>query len=218
MDMHDIAVQIAGQQSRLKLRQGAITAVAADGTLSVTVAGSAVVLTGIKALASVCPVVGVAVWLATDGRDLFAIGTMSPPAYCSLLRTTDAATTTGVYLEVSFAAATRIDAAGMWAAGAPTKITCTVPGVYQLSGGVNWDASNDGRRDCRLLVNGTGVASSVVPAENVGVAQSVSLVTPLALGDYVELQIRQSSGGNLSAIAGALGPKLVACWIGRPVA
>lgn len=80
MDMHDIAVQIAGQQSRWKLRQGAITAVAEDGTLSVTVAGSAVVLTGIKAFDSVSPAPGAAVWLATDGRDLFAIGTISPPA------------------------------------------------------------------------------------------------------------------------------------------
>ena len=50
-----------------------------DGTLTVTVAGSTTQVTGVKAFASVCPSPGHGVWLATDGTDLMAIGTIGPP-------------------------------------------------------------------------------------------------------------------------------------------
>jgi len=74
MDMHDIAQLIAGQGPSLRLRQAEVTAVASDGTLSLKIGGSETIVTGVKAFASVCPVVGGSVWVATDGVDVIGLG------------------------------------------------------------------------------------------------------------------------------------------------
>jgi len=77
MDLHEIAKLVAGRGPTMRLRQAKVTAIAGDGTLSVTVAGSAVVLTGVKKFASVSATVGANVFLLTDGVDLIAIGTIA---------------------------------------------------------------------------------------------------------------------------------------------
>lgn len=77
MDIHEIAQQIASEVGAggLHLRQGVVTAVAGDGSLSVKIGGSDVAVSGIRAFTSVAPVVGGAVWLAVDGPLVIAIGT-----------------------------------------------------------------------------------------------------------------------------------------------
>lgn len=59
-------------------RQGTVTAVNADFTVDVTIAGSTTSITGVKTLTSCAPRVGDGVWLSTDGQDLFALGTVAP--------------------------------------------------------------------------------------------------------------------------------------------
>jgi microcystin-dependent protein len=74
MDLTTIAHLVAGEGGKLRLRQAEVTAVAGDGTLTVLIGGSGVPVSGVKAFASVAPVVGESVWMVTDGVDLIAIG------------------------------------------------------------------------------------------------------------------------------------------------
>ena len=77
MDLHEIAKEIAGAgDAGLHLRQGVVSAIAADGTLTVTIAGSSKSIAGVHALSSAGPVVGSAVWLAVDGPLVLAIGSV----------------------------------------------------------------------------------------------------------------------------------------------
>lgn len=221
MDMHEIAEVVAGRPAtaRVRFRQGTVAAVAADGTLSVKIAGSDVTLTGIRALASVCPIIGAGVWLASDGLDLFAIGTMAPtgPAFCSLTRTVDGNLATGQWYDLSFGTSDRDDPYGMWDATAADRVTCIAPGVYHLFGAVTYDNNSTGRRDVRIGVNGAAVTyDGRLPVTGVNTSCTVSTLYELAAGDYVQLGARQSSGGTLAVIASSGGIRLTACWL-RPV-
>jgi microcystin-dependent protein len=83
MDLHEVAKIIAGPGGGgpgLRLRLGTVTAVAGDGTFSATIAGSAVVVSGIRAFDSVSPAVGKGIWLAVQGADVFGIGHIGAPA------------------------------------------------------------------------------------------------------------------------------------------
>lgn len=220
MDLHEVAEALAGPEPRIRLRQGAVSSIQSDGTITVTIAGSTTAIAGVRCLASVCPIVGAAVWLATDGADVFALGTITTtgPAYCSVTRTNDGTLGTGTWYELSFATNTRTDPYGMWSSGAADRITCVTPGIYLLTGQVTYEANGTGRRDCRLLVNGSSIVRTYEAAyANLELPISVATVYPLAVGDYVQLGARQSSGGNLSVRSGgADGIRIAAQWL-RPV-
>lgn len=224
MDMHDLAAVIAGsgQGARLRLRQGLVGAVAGDGTISVYVGGAyARPVTGVKCLASYCPRALGGVWLVSDGADLFAVGSITPegPAYCSVERTNDGVLATGTWYELSFATSTRTDPYGMWAAGTPDRIICRTPGIYQLSAVVTFGTNATGRRDLLILVNGASIGGTMVPAASGTVTKlAASMPRALALGDYVQLSARQSSGGDLTVTAGAGNICLAAAWLRGPVA
>jgi hypothetical protein len=220
MDLHDVAAMIAGPEPKVRLRQAAVAAVAADGTISVAIAGSSAVVSGVRCLAHVCPIAGKGVWLATDGLDLLAIGTRSPagPAYCNITRTTDGTLVTGTWYELSFASNTRDDPYGMWSSGAPDRLTCLVPGVYDIKGAVAYDNNTTGRRDVGIRVNGALAAYDCRDAvDSVNTHCTIATTCKLTSGDYVQLAARQSSGGNLSVVAsGDYGIRLSALWLRPP--
>jgi len=221
MDMHDIAVQIAGQQSRWKLRQGTITAVAADGTLSVTVAGSAVVVTGIKALASACPMVGAAIWLATDGRDLFGLGTILPvgPAAAAVVRTTDQSIPNDTATTVNFLAAATVefDTHGMWSTSLTTRLTVKVPGYYLLTFQAAFEGDATGYRSAALQIGGEDLATSRAPSPgNILAFPEVTTVRRLAVDDIIQAAVRQNSGAALALKAYTYTPRLSAHWLRGP--
>jgi len=94
MDLGNLAARFAPTDNPLRFRQGSIVSVEADQcTLTVTIAGSTVPISGVRYATGVMPVPGLAVWLATDGRDLWAIAT---------LMTTDT-TPWGYYVDYTFA-------------------------------------------------------------------------------------------------------------------
>ena len=77
MDLHEIAKEIAeAGDGGLRLRQGVVTAIAADGTLTVAIAGSTVPVAGVRAFSSASAAVGAAVWLAVDGPLVLVIGSV----------------------------------------------------------------------------------------------------------------------------------------------
>lgn len=83
-----------------------------------------------------------------------------------------------------------------------SRFTCLFAGWYLCSGGVGFLANATGRRSTRWAVNGTQVnGSAVITVTTVTGACQVPARTKLIylfVGDYVELQGFQDSGGALN--------------------
>jgi hypothetical protein len=88
-----------------------------------------------------------------------------------------------------------------------SRYTAIYPGWYLCAGGVVWTGNSTSRRASRWAVNGTAINGSqiLLPAS---IAQNVShpartIAVYLDVGDYVELQAWQDSGGTLATIVAA---------------
>jgi len=82
----------------------------------------------------------------------------------------------------------------------------TVPagkaGKYFVRGLIAYVSSANGYRDVRIKLNGNLVSVTRMQpptAATVGAIQEGSFILDLAVGDYIELVARQTSGGNLDA-------------------
>jgi hypothetical protein len=83
-----------------------------------------------------------------------------------------------------------------------SRATAIVAGTYEVSGTVAWPSNSTGARGCRIAKNGTAVLGS---ASFTGTTNGdvYAITTPefqvqLNVGDYLEVQGFQSSGGSLS--------------------
>jgi hypothetical protein len=78
-DTFGFAEAVASPSSSLRLRQGKVTAIAASfASVTVQIAGdTSVSVSGVKYLNSYSPAVGDAVWIVTDGSDLFVLGALN---------------------------------------------------------------------------------------------------------------------------------------------
>lgn len=88
---------------------------------------------------------------------------------------------------------------------ANSKLTVVTAGVYDVAGALSFDANATGTRAARLLLNGTDqIAQTRVGASpNLGTNVPVwALEVSLDVGEYVQLQGAQNSGGNLDMKAG----------------
>ncbi len=86
------------------------------------------------------------------------------------------------------------------------RLTCKTAGVYLIVANIAFAAHNTGQRLLNIKHNGTTVlAEHAQPASNDGTATSMSLATiyPLEMNDYVELFVRQKSGGALDLVSAA---------------
>lgn len=85
----------------------------------------------------------------------------------------------------------------------PTRVTIRKPGLYTMTGHINWDANGTGARFVWLQINGTTrIGQMNVPADGVfGSAITVTGEYEFAAGDYVELFVFQTSGGALNSLA-----------------
>ncbi len=72
-----------------------------------------------------------------------------------------------------------------------------------MAGNVFFANNSTGERGARLLVNGTGVGYYVRQAADSPLRLNVSGVLILAANDYIELDVYQTSGGNLDLTANA---------------
>jgi hypothetical protein len=86
-----------------------------------------------------------------------------------------------------------------------SRYTCQVAGWYWVKGAVAWDgsgvsgASGAGRIDTAVAKNGTIVVGSsqfLTRANLVNSGQQASALVQLAVGDYVELWVRQITGAT----------------------
>lgn len=105
-----------------------------------------------------------------------------------------------------------------WSSGSPTRLT--VPAnvaKVRLAANANWTSNATGQRVVQLLKNGASLAGGIFvrgPASGAGqIGQNgkspALIVTP---GDYFELRVNQTSGGNLNLLTG------VATWFSIEVA
>jgi hypothetical protein len=85
----------------------------------------------------------------------------------------------------------------------PERITFTTAGVYLVGGNIGWASSSAGRRQLRILLNGTTQLNNVVVDVDSVTGHRMNVVTifDMAANDYVELQAFQTSGGDLNVTA-----------------
>jgi len=103
-----------------------------------------------------------------------------------------------------------------WRLGSPTRITCVQSGLYRFTGAAGFEVNGTGSRAIAVRVNGNAsypVISSGRAPDDIdwfgSVVVDAAIVTP---GTWVELVVRQSSGGplNLSTVQPRFGAQRLA--------
>lgn len=96
----------------------------------------------------------------------------------------------------------------------------TVPtggaGWYMLQANAEFAANATGFRQIQIRHNGATVIASVIyPAAAVGATRmNVSTMYRMNVGDYAEVQVQQTSGGNLNLTTNSdISPSFSACWM-----
>lgn len=129
---------------------------------------------------------------------------------CLVLRSSQNVTSNTSTSTISFNSSP-FNKGSMYSSGSPTRVTASVGGLYQVSASIVWGATQDGgRRTFQVRVNGSVVASDEeLVAMNFVIGQSISLMANLAPGDYIDVQVAQTSGATLSATQVRLGVALI---------
>jgi len=108
--------------------------------------------------------------------------------------------------QVAFSAET-YDELNSWTSGSSTRVTIPEEGWYMVGAYVSYDNNSNGRRLTNIIVNGTTevVATDMRNAVSGGVT-NVSLCNPYYFyaGQYIELQVYQTSGGALAVTSSVL--------------
>ncbi len=95
----------------------------------------------------------------------------------------------------------RYDSDSIHSAAAPTRLTCATAGFYLIFANVRFAASTGGERVLLLRLNGGNyIGNNYANALLTGYARDINVMTgyPLAVGDYVEVEAYQNSGGSLA--------------------
>ena len=204
MDAYEIAQVIAGKpENGWRWVQGTVVSVQAY-SITVTLAGGTANVAGVKYLSPVPPLPGAGVWLISDGKALLAVGmtaaagrSIAPRAF----RTTDQTLTTGVDAVVTFDSDAD-DPLGSWVVGQATRLTAVVPGRYLPVASARFAANGTGFRAAWITLNGS---TTVGRSQHIATAAAAPTwfdvaahPVTLAVGDYLELNVSQNSGGNLA--------------------
>ncbi|AKI28628.1 putative structural protein [Gordonia phage GMA5] len=91
---------------------------------------------------------------------------------------------------------------------ASTGFVCRRPGIYNVTAVWPWAANATGRRNMKLLLNGTsptsnGIIGDAIPASAWENITSVSDQIALNVGDTLRMVVAQDSGGTLNGGKGA---------------
>jgi len=81
-----------------------------------------------------------------------------------------------------------------------SRLTAIYAGIYQITGNVEWAGSNSGLRNVFIRLNGTTTIGYTqdTPGTVSAWQQSVSTLYQLAVSDYVELCVNQTTAGALN--------------------
>lgn len=111
-------------------------------------------------------------------------------------------------------AATPVDCA----AGTQSRLTAPIDGIYLVNAEIGWPSDADGRRSLSLLKTDIGGTVAIgnddrPPAAGVGTEQGASTMIDLGPGEFVEAQVSQTSGDDLT-LGASLDTYLSMVWIG----
>lgn len=126
-------------------------------------------------------------------------------------RASDQSVANAAWIALSFNGL-RCDPEGMFAGGAPTRLTCPLSGLYLAAGNAVFAANASGIRLAVLKVNGAAWSGGASAAALSGADTHLSAAALLSLneGDYIEFLVYQSSGGALALRGG----EVTACQLG----
>lgn len=84
-----------------------------------------------------------------------------------------------------------------------SRLTAPVSGIYQITGQIAWAANATGVRQLKVTLNGATDIAVITASITADAAhrQQITTLYKLEFGDYVELAVYQSSGGNLNVDA-----------------
>jgi hypothetical protein len=152
-----------------------------------------------------CAVLGVAISSVKDVR----------PA-CRAFNSANISTTTAVTKTLTFDSERRDNASMHDTSVNPSRITAPIAGMYLVTGHIQWTDNAAGRRLIAIKLNGgTYYAIDDHLSSSVSQHNSISTVLFLNAGDYVELDVAQSSGGNLNVeTVAAYSPEFAAAYLG----
>lgn len=98
-----------------------------------------------------------------------------------------------------------------------SRLTAKYAGVYYVAANIEWASNATGTRNVEIRVNGTtliAVQNSSALSANVH-QQSVSGLYAMAVNDYFEVTVVQTSGGNLNVnVNGNFSPEFMMARIG----
>lgn len=211
------AISAAAPDAPIRLRQGVITAVAADSTCTVTIGGGTTTVAGVKVASSCCPIPNSTCWIATDGRDMFVLDTLAPagPAYGSMRQNAAQAIANNAFTEMNWTTRTDTNATGITITN--SGFTCVVPGLYTVTASATFAANATGQRHMNLVHNGTTEIqgySTDAPTGGDLCRMTTASTFKLAATDTVSVNIYQSSGANLNTNIGVGHNILRAVWVG----
>lgn len=152
--------------------------------------------------------------LRSNGIDTFWGGdTVTQPRVRAYRITSQSiATGAGSYgsgTQVTFEASS-FDSHSFWSASVnPTRLTVPTgqSGIYLVIGQASWNTSATARKAAWLFKNGARFAIAEVNGDDggLGLSFTVSAFVSLAVGDYVELVVRQDTAGALALLGDATG-------------
>lgn len=219
-DFQKLVPTIAGQQPSPRFRLGRVIAVNSDRTINVTVGASTTVVTSVKYLGDVQPVPNGAVWLVSDGFDMFALGvtaasgrTFAPRMYRSTDQSISDSTDTVVGMDT-----VESDSWSSW--NGANRLYAEMTGRHMAVATVTFVANVTGFRAAWIEKNAsTTLARMQIPAVIGGSPTWMNVTTHpfdmVAGVDYVNLSVRQNSGGPLSLnAANSSTPSLSLIYLG----
>jgi translation elongation factor P/translation initiation factor 5A len=97
------------------------------------------------------------------------------------------------------------------------RLTAPIAGKYLITVGLEFASNTSGRREIRLLLNGSTIIAQDIRAGSIsGITSPMTLTTVYALAqnDYVEVQVWQNRGGNLNVLStGNHSPEFAMHWL-----
>ena len=207
MDINYIA-SVFAKNNPLRFRVGTVVSVETDRTCTVTIAGDTTSISGVRYMSNVAPLPTAAVWLVTDGRDLFVLGHMAADARTLATKATRSTTqsiadSTDAYISFDSSA---YNAWGAWEGVTnPARITAPLTGRYMVVATLAFAGNGTGFRRAWIESNGSNAIASVRMNAIAGNPNDMNVtgVVTLSKGDYVRLGVRQTSGGALNVNTGA---------------
>jgi hypothetical protein len=139
------------------------------------------------------------------------------PAYAHLRQGTAQSIPNNAFTAVTFGTEDLDNFSGH--SGSSSAYICQRAGVYLLNGGVTHGLNATGQRVVRWALNGAAVngSASALPSLGTGIATSLvarPIMIRLAVGDTVELQTYQNSGGALLTLNSAeLQSSMTVMWV-----